>query len=70
MSKAESNSQNEDVDLRDLFPECGLAPLSDRDRDFFLDLIENPPEPTDALRKLLAKRRKARQSRDDSEYQK
>ncbi len=70
MSEAESNSQNEDVDLEVLFPEYHVVPLSDRDRDFFLGRMENPPEPTDALRKLLAKRRKARQSRDDSEYQK
>ncbi len=28
-----------------------LQPLSNRDRDMFLDLIENPPEPNDAFRK-------------------
>lgn len=30
--------------------------LSDRDRDAFLAALENPPEPTDALRALLARR--------------
>jgi hypothetical protein len=31
--------------------EDALQPLSDRDRDLFLDLLENPPEPTPAFRK-------------------
>lgn len=31
--------------------EDALQPLSDRDRDLFLDLIENPPEPNAAFRK-------------------
>ena len=30
-----------------------LAPLSDRDRDVFLALLDNPPPPNDALRGLL-----------------
>lgn len=30
--------------------------LSDRDRDAFLAALDNPPEPTDALRALLARR--------------
>ena len=30
--------------------------LSDRDRDVFLAALENPPEPTEALRRLLARR--------------
>ncbi|HVL11329.1 MAG TPA: hypothetical protein VM529_02105 [Gemmata sp.] len=39
----------------DEFPliEDQLKPLSDRDRDLFLSLLENPPEPTAALRKAL-----------------
>jgi uncharacterized protein (DUF1778 family) len=34
-----------------------MTVLSDRDRDRFLELIENPPEPTAALRKALAQHR-------------
>lgn len=30
--------------------------LSDRDRDVFLAALENPPEPTEALRRLMARR--------------
>lgn len=30
-----------------------LKPLSDRDRDFLLDLMENPPEPSPALIKAM-----------------
>jgi Protein of unknown function (DUF1778). len=41
------------------FPEESVAPLSDRDRDRFLLLIENPPAPTPALKKA-ASRHKAR----------
>src|ERR1700689_216670 len=35
------------------FVEEAMAPLSDRDRDAFLALLENPPPPNDALRRLL-----------------
>ena len=35
------------------FIEEGIAPLSDRDRDVFLSLLDNPPAPNDALRRLL-----------------
>jgi hypothetical protein len=35
-----------------------LRPLSDRDRDFFLNLLDNPPEPTPALRTAAAKYKK------------
>jgi hypothetical protein len=35
------------------FIEDRLKPLSDRDRDMFLSLLDNPPEPTPALRKAL-----------------
>lgn len=37
-----------------------LQPLSDRDRDLFLDLIENPPEPNAAFRKAAEAYRKRR----------
>jgi len=42
------------------FYEETAAPLSDRDRDRFLDLLDNPPEPTEALRRAAAKRAKRR----------
>src|SRR5271165_7317420 len=35
------------------FVEEAIAPLSDRDRDVFLALLDNPPPPNDALRRLL-----------------
>jgi hypothetical protein len=35
------------------FIEEAMAPLSDRDRDVFLALLDNPPPPNDALRRLL-----------------
>ena len=35
------------------FVEEALTPLSDRDRDAFLALLDNPPPPNDALRRLL-----------------
>ena len=35
------------------FLEEAMAPLSDRDRDVFLALLDNPPPPNDALRRLL-----------------
>jgi uncharacterized protein DUF1778 len=35
------------------FVEEAMAPLSDRDRDVFLALLDNPPAPNDALRRLL-----------------
>ena len=39
------------------FAEERMTVLSDRDRDRFLELIENPPEPTASLRKALAQHR-------------
>ena len=44
-------------------PECGAAspeelaaaPLSDRDRDLFLALLDNPPPPNKAFRRAAAK---------------
>lgn len=41
------------------FPEETAAPLSDRDRDRFLEILANPPAPTPAL-KTAAARHKAR----------
>ncbi len=35
------------------FVEEAMTPLSDRDRDVFLALLDNPPPPNDALRRLL-----------------
>jgi hypothetical protein len=35
------------------FAEEAIAPLSDRDRDIFLALLDSPPPPKDALRRLL-----------------
>ena len=35
------------------FLEESLTPLSDKDRDIFLALLENPPEPNEALRKAM-----------------
>jgi Protein of unknown function (DUF1778) len=34
--------------------------LSDRDRDVFLNLLDNPPDPNPALRKLMAGKAKKR----------
>jgi Protein of unknown function (DUF1778) len=40
------------------FREEVSMPLSDRDRDVFLTLLENPPPPNKALRKLVAKHKR------------
>jgi uncharacterized protein (DUF1778 family) len=40
------------------FYEEMAAPLSDRDRDRFLDLLDKPPKPTEALRRAAAKHAK------------
>ena len=40
------------------FPEEITTMLSERDRDRFLDLLENPPPPNAALRKAIALHRK------------
>lgn len=37
------------------FMEETRLPLSDRDRDLLLSLLENPPEPNEALKKAIAK---------------
>jgi len=39
------------------FYEETAEPLSDRDRDRFLDLLDNPPRPTAALRRAASKQR-------------
>ena len=40
------------------FAEERRTPLSDRDRDLFLDLLENPPPAKEALRKAAAEVKK------------
>jgi hypothetical protein len=40
------------------FFEESATPLSDRDRDRFLDLLDNPPEPNPALVKAASRRKK------------
>jgi uncharacterized protein (DUF1778 family) len=40
------------------FYEEMAAPLSDRDRDRFLDLLDKPPKSTEALRRAAAKHAK------------
>jgi hypothetical protein len=37
------------------FYEESATPLSDRDRDRFLELLDNPPPPTEALRRAFKK---------------
>ncbi len=52
-----------DPDDGELAPEDVLKPLSNEDRDFFLNLLENPPEPNEAFRNAVA-RYKARYESD------
>jgi hypothetical protein len=40
------------------FPEQSATTFSDRDRDLFLQLIENPPPPNAALQRAISQRRK------------
>ena len=40
------------------FREEVSMPLSDRDRDIFLALLENPPPPNEALKKRVAKHKR------------
>jgi hypothetical protein len=42
------------------FLEESMTPLSDRDRDIFLALLENPPPPNEALRRLMDEGRQRR----------
>jgi hypothetical protein len=37
--------------------ELPLAPLSDRDRDLFLSMLDNPPPPNEALKRAAARHR-------------
>jgi hypothetical protein len=46
------------------FVEESMAPLSDRDRDIFLALLENPPPPNEALRQLMDQGRERRRLSD------
>jgi hypothetical protein len=41
-------------DGEELPPLPHLRPLSDRDRDMLLAVLDNPPEPNEALKKLMA----------------
>lgn len=45
---ADPNRPNSGEEPR--FDEESRTPLTDRDRDRFLDMLDNPPEPNDALR--------------------
>lgn len=45
-------------EAEEVFPEETITVLSARDRDRFLELIENPPPPTAALRSAIAEYRK------------
>ncbi len=40
------------------FAEESAAPLSDRDRDLFLALLDSPPPANEALKKVAAKRKR------------
>jgi hypothetical protein len=50
--KAEANAEEPP------FIEELMTPLSDRDRDIFLALLDNPPPPNEALRRLMNNRRR------------
>jgi hypothetical protein len=41
-------------DEEDLPPLPFVAPLSDEDRDLFIAVLDNPPPPTDSLKRALA----------------
>lgn len=49
------------------FIEEAMAPLSDRDRDVFLALLDNPPPPNEALRRLLTSGDGARDQGDSED---
>lgn len=42
------------------FAEESASPLSDRDRDHFLELLANPPTPTPALKQAALRHKQAR----------
>jgi uncharacterized protein (DUF1778 family) len=48
----EQHTTNEEEPL---FLEEVITPLSDRDRDLFLSLLNDPPPPNEALRKAVAR---------------
>ena len=52
--RKKTGNPEEDV----VFPEESITVLSDRDRDRFLELLENPPPPNEALRRLFAEHRR------------
>lgn len=50
------------------FVEESMMPLSDRDRDLFLALLDNPPPPNEALKRLMEEERRSEQThRGESE---
>ncbi|HYH64070.1 MAG TPA: DUF1778 domain-containing protein [Urbifossiella sp.] len=55
-SEANGDPLTEAGDDDELPPLPHLRPLSDRDRDMFLAVMANPPEPNEALKKLMANR--------------
>ena len=49
---------SESAEVEGEFPEQTATTLSDRDRDLFLQLIENPPPPNAALQRAISQRRR------------
>lgn len=49
-NKPSANPNHSDSGEDHRINEESRAPLTDRDRDRFLDMLENPPKPNDALR--------------------
>jgi uncharacterized protein (DUF1778 family) len=54
-SRAEDTRAGANPEDEVTFAEERRAPLSARDYDRLVDLLENPPEPTEALRRAFAK---------------
>ena len=46
--------EDEDSEADELPPLPHVQPLSDADRDLFLSILDNPPAPNAALRKLMS----------------
>lgn len=44
------------------FVEESMTPLSDRDRDLFLALLDDPPPPNEALKRLMEEERQSEQT--------
>ncbi len=63
MNSSTSSDAEEELELETDPSSHLLQPLSNTDRDFFLQLLENPPEPNAAFLEG-AKRYKARHARD------